>query len=191
MKERIKISIFSILWIGFIWSSYSQESKLSAEKGYESEELFKKLGNTYYFNAQYDEAAKWYGQLFEKYPTQPSAILLRYSQALRAIGEDTLSERYYNKYVSKGGRSLEMQAIDYLSLIEENSGRYELESLSEIYDEDQISFGHTKLGDKLVYASTEDRATLVNRRSGWDGLSFLSLYEVELDSSNQVQGKPK
>ena len=212
MKERIKISIFSILWIGFIWSSYSQESKLSkaeeeysqmnyvdaqaiylsvAEKGYESEELFKKLGNTYYFNAQYDEAAKWYGQLFEKYPTQPSAILLRYSQALRAIGEDTLSERYYNKYVSKGGRSLEMQAIDYLSLIEENSGRYELESLSDIYNEEHISFGQSKLGDKLIYASTEDRATLVNRRSGWDGLSFLSLYEVELDSSNQVEGKPK
>jgi len=212
MKERIKISIFSILWIGFIWSSYSQESKLSkaeeeysqmnyvdaqaiylsvAEKGYESEELFKKLGNTYYFNAQYDEAAKWYGQLFEKYPTQPSAILLRYSQALRAIGEDTLSESYYNKYVSKGGRSLEMQAIDYLSLIEENSGRYELESLSDIYNEEHISFGQSKLGDKLIYASTEDRATLVNRRSGWDGLSFLSLYEVELDSSNQVEGKPK
>ena len=212
MKDKIKISIFSILWIGLVWTSYSQESKLTkaseeysqlnyvnaqsiylsvAEKGYESEELFKKLGNTYYFNAQYDEASKWYKRLFEKYPNQPSEILLRYSQALRAIGSEDQSKTYYNEYVSKGGRSLEMKAIDYLSLIEENSGRYELTTISSLYDEEKISFGQTQLGDKLIYASTEDRATFLNRRSGWDGLSFLSLYEVALDSSNQVQGKPK
>ena len=31
-----------------------------AEKGYKSAELFKKLGNSYYFNGELDKAAKWY-----------------------------------------------------------------------------------------------------------------------------------
>ena len=35
-----------------------------AEKGYQSEEVLTKLANTYYFNAQYKEAAKWYSSLF-------------------------------------------------------------------------------------------------------------------------------
>jgi hypothetical protein len=33
-----------------------------ADKGYESPDVFKKLGNAYYFNAELDKASKWYGQ---------------------------------------------------------------------------------------------------------------------------------
>ena len=32
-----------------------------AKKGYSSPELFKRLGNSYYFNARLEEAGKWYG----------------------------------------------------------------------------------------------------------------------------------
>jgi tetratricopeptide (TPR) repeat protein len=35
-----------------------------AEKGYKSVDLFQKLGNAYYFNSEFDKAAKWYGELF-------------------------------------------------------------------------------------------------------------------------------
>src|SRR5690554_7579883 len=83
------------------------------------------------------------------------------------------------------------KALDYLELIENNSGRYQIRAIEGIYDEDKISFGHTKIGNKLVFASTQNTQTFLNRRSSWDGLSFLSLYEVELDENNATQGKPK
>lgn len=35
-----------------------------AAKGYKSVDLFKKLGDSYYFNSNYEKAAKWYGELF-------------------------------------------------------------------------------------------------------------------------------
>ena len=35
-----------------------------AEKGYKSVDMFQKLGNAYYFNAELDKAAEWYCELF-------------------------------------------------------------------------------------------------------------------------------
>src|SRR5699024_1664450 len=60
-----------------------------ADKGYESEELFTRLANAYYYQAKYDEAAKWYKKLFELNDEPSEAVIyLRYSQSLRANGED-------------------------------------------------------------------------------------------------------
>ena len=38
------------------------------EDGYESAEIFKKLGDTYYWNSDYDNAANWYQKLVQRYP---------------------------------------------------------------------------------------------------------------------------
>jgi tetratricopeptide (TPR) repeat protein len=36
-----------------------------ANKGYKDSDMFKKIGNAYYFNAELVKAGKWYEQLFE------------------------------------------------------------------------------------------------------------------------------
>src|SRR5690606_21186400 len=43
-----------------------------AMKGYHTLEMFQRLGDRYYFNARYKEAAKWYGELFAISSKQPS-----------------------------------------------------------------------------------------------------------------------
>lgn len=164
-----------------------------AGKGYKSEELFSKLGNSYYFNAQYDEAVKWYGRLFTFTQAPAETIsFLRYSQALKATGNDEKAKEYYDAYNAKTGSNPNVKtAVDYMALIEQNSGRYELKPIEGIYNENKISFGHTKLGNNLIYASTSGTETFINKKSAWDGLSFLSLYEIELDDQNVAIGKPK
>lgn len=216
MKKYITKAILFLLIVGFpgITAITAQERKIAkanenyeqldyvdaqkiylavAEKGYESEELFTKLGNSYYFNAQYDEAVKWYARLFTlaPEPTEPISFL-RYSQTLKATGNDDKAKEFYNSYIAKIGSNPNIKtAIDYLSLIQQNSGRYELQAIEGIYDTKKISFGHTKLGNKLVYASTSESESFINKKSAWDGLSFLSLYEVELDEQHVAIGKPK
>lgn len=159
-----------------------------AEKGHQSVELFTKLGNSYYFNAQYDQAVKWYGRLFELNPEPDNDIVyLRYSQALKAMG-DNRSGDLYDVFTAKSGQKTGRSSKDYADLIQQNSGRYDLEPLSKIYDEEKISFGYFKSGNTLYYASTSDTKTFLNKRSAWDGLSFLSLYSIELDSVDQAPG---
>lgn len=213
MKNNITISLLFIFLLGLFSAVTAQERKMAkadksyqqldyvdaqkiylavAEKGFESEELFTKLGNTYYFNAQYDEAAKWYGNLFNlvREPGNPM-VLLRYSQALKATGNSAQAEQYYNRYITKTGQPTAKTSVDYAVLIEQNSGRYHLQAIEGIYDINKISFGHTKLGNKLVFASTKNTQTFLNKRSAWDGLSFLSLYQVELDDQNVATGRAK
>lgn len=212
MKNNFTIPLFSIFLLAFFFSATAQERKLNkagdkyehldyvdaqkiylavAEKGYESEELFTKLANTYYFNAQYADAAKWYGRLFEINANQQPNLLLRYSQALKATGDHLKAEELYNTYVTTTGTDPNAKkAMDYLSLVAQNSGRYQIRPIDGIYDKEKISFGHTKVGDKLIYATTNDKKSVINTKSAWDGLSFLSLYELELDQENVAIAKP-
>ncbi|WP_008634845.1 OmpA family protein [Bizionia argentinensis] len=164
-----------------------------AEKGHESEELFTKLANSYYFNAQYDEAVKWYEKLFS-FTTEPeqSNMYLRYSQSLKATGQEAKAAEYYDAFLQKNGfETNQINAQGYHDLTLQNSGRYELKPLERVYDENKVSFGYFKLGDTLYYASTNNTKTFLNIRSAWDGLSFLSLYTVQVDSLNQAISKPK
>lgn len=211
MKNNFTIYSFVLLFLGLSSLNlvFGQEKKLEkaaenyeqldyvnaqkiylavAEKGHQSEELFTKLANSYYFNAQYDQAVKWYGRLFELNPEPENDIVyLRYSQALKATGNDKSSD-VYDAFAAKSGLKSGRSARNYADLIQQNSGRYEVEPISKLYDENVISFGYFKSGNALYYASTSDSKTFLNKRSAWDGLSFLSLYSIELDSLNQALG---
>ncbi|HLV15081.1 MAG TPA: OmpA family protein [Xanthomarina sp.] len=214
MKNSITIFSFLILSFSSVSLVYSQEKKIKkatenyahlnyvnaqkvylavADKGHQSEELFTKLANSYYFNAQYDQAVIWYERLFN-FVSEPERdlVYLRYSQALKAMGQTDKSLEYYDAFVHKTGFNTNSKtAKDYLGLIQQNSGRYELESLQATYNENKITFGHVKQGDALYYSSTNDSKTFLNKRSAWDGLSFLSLYTIELDTLNRAISKPK
>ena len=51
-----------------------------AEEGYESADLYKKLGNSYYFNADLIQAGKWYEKLFNMNQDVEPEYYYRYSQ---------------------------------------------------------------------------------------------------------------
>lgn len=215
MKNSIKIYSCFLIIFSFISlaSVYGQERKLNkatgnyeqldyvnaqkiylkvAENGYESEEVFTKLANSYYFNAQYDDAAKWYARLFElNSEPENDMVYLRYSQALKATGDAAKASDYYNNFINRSEVPSDRTAKNYEEIIQQNSGRYEMEAISKLYDEDKISFGYFKSGNTLYYASTATTKTFLNKRSAWDGLSFLSLYTAEVDTLNQVIGNSK
>lgn len=166
-----------------------------AERGYHSEELYTKLANIYYFNAQYDEALIWYQRVFDLVATpEEPVVLLRYSQTLKALGLQEEANLFFDKFIDETGIDMaKTTEVDYQQLIDINSGRYDVQALEGIYDKKKIAFGHTVADGKLIYASTDkDNPSFFNRRSGWDGLTFLSLHEVPLnEDQNQTNGKPE
>src|SRR5699024_5426130 len=128
------------------------------DKGFESEEVYERLANTYYFNASYAEAAKWYKRLFDySSDYDKTDILLRYSQSLKAIGKDQEAERVYLEYLENSGRKDSRILEDYLERIAFNSDRYDFGVLEELYDEEQITYGKTVVDNELWYSSTFDK----------------------------------
>jgi len=57
-------------------------------KGYESEEMLKKVADKHFFDSDYDAAAKWYAQLIATTCTDLEAVYYyRYAQSLLAINQ--------------------------------------------------------------------------------------------------------
>src|SRR6478736_4265920 len=75
--------------------------KKVAKKGYKSVELFEKLGNSYYFNGNFEGSAKWYGELFTLGQQVEPEYYFRYAQSLKAIDDFKKANEYLDLFSQK------------------------------------------------------------------------------------------
>ena len=150
------------------------------DKGYVSMDLLKRLGNSYYFNAKYEEAANIYKKLAESYPDQTEPdYLFRYAQSLKTLGNYKESDEIMAKFKEMTS-SIEGFDEDYLAKIEENSGRYEVKPFG--YNSKYSDFAASFYEKGLIFASDRDTGNLARYRHTWNSKDFLDLYKVNADS---------
>lgn len=154
-----------------------------AEKGYKSEELFQKLGNAYYFNAQLNKANVYYAQLFAGYPNQDNEYRYRYAQTLKSAGDYTQSDALMAQFAKNSSADLRSKQFenskDYLAQIKENSGRYELTHLK--INSPYSDYGSTVSNSTLVFASSRDTGSVFQRKHKWTNESFTCLYGSKIE----------
>ena len=165
-----------------------------AEAGYESESLFKKLGDSYYFNNDLENAEKWYGKLFDYSDDLSTDYLFRYAQSLRGVEKYEESVKYMKKFDSITKRSVETAELDdkqnYLELIDLQSGKFKIDTIASINSE--LSDFAPKFGNgKLIFASNRERSDVAQRIHEWNNQPFLDIYEVEVDEQFSIVGQPK
>ena len=165
-----------------------------AEAGYESENLFKKLGDSYYFNNDLENAEKWYGKLYELTNELSVDYLFRYAQSLRGVEKYERSSKFMKKFDSISQKSIETAEFDdkqdYLELIELQSGRFKIDTINSINSE--LSDFAPKFGNgKLIFASNRERSDVAQRIHEWNNQPFLDIYEVEVDEQFSIIGQPK
>ncbi|TDE41486.1 flagellar motor protein MotB [Flavobacterium rhamnosiphilum] len=78
-----------------------------AQKGYKSVDLFKKLGDSYYFNAKLDKAAEWYCELFAMNTDLEPEYYYQYAKSLNFIGQNDKANEILEKLKQKSGAILE------------------------------------------------------------------------------------
>jgi outer membrane protein OmpA-like peptidoglycan-associated protein/tetratricopeptide (TPR) repeat protein len=153
-----------------------------AEKGYKSEDMFQKLGNSYYFNGELDEAAKWYGELFTMNPNQESEYCYRYAQSLKAIGQNDKANEMLEIFNQKAGNDTRGKLFknnkNYLDQIKANSGRYKIEDAG--VNSKYSDYGSALYGNKLVFSSARDTGSLGQRKHTWTNQHFTNLYSSDL-----------
>lgn len=164
-----------------------------ANKGYESADVFQKLGNAYYFNAELDKAAQWYGKLMDLgQPVEPE-YYFRYSQTLKSLGEYTKANEMLEKFNESKGDDSRAQKYEatknYLEIIEENSGRYTVENAGAINSK-YSDYGSAFLGDQLVFASARDTGGVFSRKHKWTNQSFTNLYQSKVSGDGNLE-KPE
>jgi len=163
----------------------------SAEKGYKSVEMFQKLGNSYYFNSQLEQAAKWYGELFAMGQDVEPEYYYRYAQSLKATGDYAKADQMMATFNEKSGADLRGKLFeenkDYREIIKSHSGRYTMADagINSAYSD----YGSAMVNNKLVFASARDTGNFSKRIHKWTNAYFTNLYasEVSGDSLGSVE----
>ncbi|WP_025665952.1 OmpA family protein [Aquimarina megaterium] len=173
----------------------AQETYLKvARKGYKSADLFMNLGDSYYFNSQFEEALKWYEELVNSYPDQVQPeYYFRYAQTLKTIERYEDSDTYMQKFAAANGNDLRaklfLDGSDYLKRIDFQSGRFEIENAS--VNSSFVEFGTAFYGKNIVFSSSRDTLTFKKAIHQWNGEAFLNLFEATYDSVNNNFSKIK
>ncbi len=145
-----------------------------AENGYKTVDILQKLGDSFYFNNQMEEASKWYSELMAMNENVDPEYYFRYAQSLKSIENYSESDKWMKKFHEADRSDLRGRAfastVDYLSMIDEASREFEVVNMdinSEVSD-----FGATQYQDQLVFASARGGG----KKYKWNEQPFLDLF---------------
>lgn len=163
-----------------------------ASKGYKSVDMFQKLGNAYYFNAELEKAAKWYGELFAMTKDVDAEYYYRYSQSLKSIGEYAKADEMLIEFNKRSGNDSRGKLFNsnrnYLAEIKANSGRYKIDDAG--INSEYSDYGSSFSGNKLVFTSARDTGNFSKKKDKWTNQYFTNMYASEV-STDSVPGAPK
>lgn len=161
------------------------------EKGYKTPDMLQKLGNAYYFNAELDKAARWYGELFNMTQDVEPEYYYRYAQSLKSVKDYKKADQMMAEFHRRKGDDLRGQLADdqkdYLSVIRKNSGKYTLESTT--INSEKSDYGSAYFGSKLIFASARD--SVGGKKHSWTGESFTDLYSAQMAPDGSLSDPKK
>ncbi|XCF05582.1 OmpA family protein [Tamlana crocina] len=155
------------------------------DNGYRSAEIYRKLGDTYYFNSDYSGAAKWYYQITKEFPEEAETTdYFRAAKCFKTMGELEESKRLMDIYKAKGGTAINVSTYeniaDTLFKKRVQDKVFEIERIA--VNTNYSDFGPAFYGENLVFSSSSGSMGTFESKSvdlsGWDNQPFLDLYQA-------------
>ena len=146
-----------------------------------------KLANSYYYIADYENAARVYEILYKRAEEKPEFQVpveynFRYGQSLRAIGQEDLAKEKLAEYLSESTANAVVQTTRV----------YEIQDLRGYFSnlKDSINLNHFSdfapafYKDGLIFSSDRDTGNLHRYRHSGTNKDFLDLYQFEYDEDS-------
>lgn len=160
-----------------------------ANDGYKSIELYKKLGDSYFFSGKLESANKWYTELFNLGNDFEPEYYFRYSQTLKSVENYEKADHMFNIFLTKSNQDAnEVKYIsnkNYLEIIEKNSNRYTIENLN--LNSNNQDYGTSFYGDKIVFSSSRINKKSKQIISKWTNMPFTDLYVIDTVAINDIE----
>lgn len=159
------------------------------ESGYTSAQVYSNLGDTYYYNSEYPEAAKWYDKLIAEFPEETeNEFYYKAAISVRSLGENEKAKQYLEHYVNNGGNALIVEKYrrdpDYMDRIAENP--FELNISKSAINTEGSDYVSSFYGDKFVFASTT--GSTGDKKFDWTDQGFLDLFFADIDEEGELTG---
>ncbi|MDH7444063.1 OmpA family protein [Aquimarina sp. 2201CG14-23] len=167
-----------------------------AENGYASADLYKKLGDSYYFNAELEESVKWYEELVSTYSEQlDPEYLFRYSQSLKSVERYNEADKVMERFNSVTGNDQRAEYFastrDYLRFIEMQSGRYEVQRLYINSEHSDYAPSFNNRGQLIIASSRVGRNSIIKTVHEWNEMPFLDLYSSNIIGERRALTQPE
>ena len=147
-----------------------------AEKGMGSEQIYEKLGDANYFNANYVQAEQWYTKRYELKGTFPKEFLFRYGQSLKSAGKDKLAQEILAQYAKENPTQQraknQSQQLAQQS-IKKGSDGFTIQNIKT--NTKYSDYSSTLKGDTLIFASARPKV-MGNQIYARTGQPFTNLY---------------
>jgi len=151
-------------------------------KGNSSSEVFQKLGDANYLNANYIEAVKWYEKVAE---TSTDALdvehLYRYANSLRSAQKYEASNAIFKKLNGSSDKNIS----DNIKAIKEQYGSFTIENVN--INSAASDFAPSFRLDALVFSTGRDTSGISNTTHGWNKKRFLNLYTASNTSDGSFE----
>ncbi len=150
------------------------------DKGEDAASLYKKLGNSYYFNSDYENAHKWFEMLFKSGAKDiEQEYYYKYAQTLKIKGKLEQAKIILKEAGEfKSGDSRLQRPPNYIDSIKTQSSLYNLKNLN--INSGASEFSPSISGQELMFSSARDTGSYRKLRSKWNKNPFLDLYAVPL-----------
>ena len=147
-----------------------------ANKGLGSEQIYEKLGDAYYFNANYLAAEKWYSKRYELKGIFLKEFLYRYGQTLKSAGKNDRAIQIMAQYVKENPNQLrnkDQQQNKTKETIKKGSETFTIQNIN--INSKYSDYSSTIKGDTLIFASARSK-TMGNQIYNRTGQPFTNLY---------------
>ncbi|MGQ8337058.1 OmpA family protein [Sunxiuqinia sp. A32] len=143
------------------------------------------IGNT-------EEVEKWLKILIDSRNDEPED-LFNYSQALKSNGRYLEAEQWLKEYSEirpEDGRiNIQASLLEYIQFLHRDSSRYVVRHLS--INTEGSEMGPAYYRDQVVFASTNFRSDVIERKYKWNDLPYLDLYLGDAaESGDLINVKP-
>ena len=163
-----------------------------AKKGFKSIDLFEKLGDANYFNANLKDANKWYSELFALNQKVDAEYYYRYAQTLKSVGDYTKADEYLKSFAQINADDIRSKIYndnkDYLAALQNNSNRYDIEDAG--INSKFSDYGAAFYSGKFVFTTARDTGGVSNVKNKWTNQSYSNLFQAEVDSEGHLK-KPE
>ncbi len=154
------------------------------KKGFTEDEIYKNLAQANYRNADYAAASDWYEKLYQLQGDRMSSDdLYQYAQSLKSVERYTDSDALVEKLNQDGRLTKYEDSKDYLTQIEQQSGRYEIKSLS--INSKESDYAPAFLADQLIFTTARDTGYVQNNIHKWNNKSFSNIFQSSKNANEE------
>ncbi len=157
------------------------------EKGYTSPDIYRKIGDAYYYNSDYNQAYNWYSKLFLADTGIEPEYYFKYAQTLRSQNRydeaNEILKRFQELQPDDSRARLLKGSPHYLDSIKTQTSLYNVKNLD--INSPESDFAPSLVNDDMVFASARDTGVFSKFTHKWSTKTFLDLYRAPVNNLTQ------